>query len=82
MGMRVDETWRDDLARRWDHALRTRLRQRADGHDPVAIHADVGFEPRRSAAVDDGTAANENVEALRVSHGRVTPGTGRREWKI
>ena len=36
--------------------------QVADGHDPIAAHPDVGRDRRRTAAVDDGPAADQQIE--------------------
>ena len=67
--VRVDEARRDHPAVDIEDALDLRRIDRAevpDGQDPVAEHADIGSPRRRARAVDDGPAAEQQVEAGHV----------------
>ena len=61
--MNVDESRRDDEARRVDRACRRRRAKVAHLHDPVATDPDVGVEPRIAAAVEHAPVADDEVIA-------------------
>ena len=84
VAVRVDEAGADDPAGDLDdarHAPRVERRQVADLDDPVAAHEHVGDATGRAGAVDDGAAAEEQVEAVpRLDRGhrrRGLPGRAR-----
>jgi hypothetical protein len=64
VGVRIDETRRDDLARGVDLEAPRAPSSLADAHDTVALHRDVRGKARRARAVDDGAVADDEVEAL------------------
>ena len=62
--MHIDEAGRDDDDRCIDlvrGGRLTRFGRRNQFGDFSAIQCEVGLEARRSAAIDDGTAANDDV---------------------
>jgi hypothetical protein len=61
----VDEAGRDGQATRFDHGRGFLAGESADGHDAIAADAHVGHEGRPATAIEDGAAANENVERRR-----------------
>jgi hypothetical protein len=58
----VDEAGRDDAAGCIEGVLRRMVGERADRSDAAVDDADVGVEARRPRAVDDGAAADQQVE--------------------
>ena len=73
MTVRVDEPGRHYAPERIDHGRRAvpvDAGQISDGEDPITEHADVGGSTRGAGAVDDGAAANEQVEGR---HARMMP---------
>ena len=64
--MHVDESGRDDHATSIEHVRAARRQIRADRDDALALDAHVGVEARRAAAVDDGTAAQQDSGGLGV----------------
>jgi hypothetical protein len=60
--MHVDEARADDEAGGVDDTFRPLAGEAADRDDAPAIDADVRREPRIAGAVDDLTAANQQVE--------------------
>ena len=66
MRVRIDEARRDDEPARVDGALGCQARGAgvADEDDAVAAYADVGDARRRAGAVEDGAAAEEEVDVL------------------
>ena len=65
--MHVDEARRDDEAARVDLAARLRARELPDGGDAVAADADVAGKPGIAGAVDDVSAANDQIEGGRLA---------------
>jgi len=69
VAVRVHEARGDHVAGAVDHLCDIGFgdrREVADGDDPVACDADVGRAARAARAVDDGAAAEEEVEMHRV----------------
>ena len=66
MGVWIDEPRRDDEARRVDRSRCRDVARRgvADEGDAVAANADVARSLRPAAAVDDRSAADEDVDLL------------------
>jgi hypothetical protein len=65
VSVRVDEAWRDDMPGGIDHVPGTVGRDRArvvDGGDPVAPQGDVGEPSGGAGPIDDGPAAEQQVE--------------------
>ena len=61
-----------------DLAVRSTTAEVADREDPVAEDADVGAPARRAGAVDDGPAAEEQVERGHAGHGATSDRPPRR----
>src|SRR6058998_4230309 len=61
MGVDVDESWRDDLPLRVDHASGRAPGAGLDRDDPARADAHVGLAPGRSGAVDQLTASDQEV---------------------
>ena len=65
----IDQSWRDDQAGRVDTRFRLGAIEPADGGDPVAGNADVGFENGKARPVNDAAAVNQGVEHRGVGKG-------------
>ena len=65
MRVRVDETGRHHVTRGVDHACRRALQAGTDGRDAIAFDGDVAPLARRAAAVDEGSAPDQE----RPGHG-------------
>ena len=78
MRVDVDEPGRHDEARDVQGLACGRPRKRFDRHDPAVADTDVGRERRRTGAVDDPAAREEEIERRAGEHREAGPVAERR----